>query len=330
MAVWAMAISRSMKWRQQGERLARLAQEAPSVYFPEIYPGEALYSMIARLRQHRGMTHSTLSWSVFGEEIRVFAVNLPFRIDAVARLIPERNELDSEAIATRHTGFPYYTSYMDLSLKSRVLHEMSGAEGNAVRTAGGRSKPVTNIDFLRFCRECNAEASSEHGEAYWRQVHQLPIVTMCPDHGIDLQKSTLPSGFIKSFGTVDENTCPPTAPTVIPRHAPVDRTFLLRLARDAHDLQRGIFPKVAPKNYRTAQFKTMLDKAGILTPRGYICYDRFHDDIDRALKGLLPVFPELRQGLVAGPWILRFREGKAGHHPDRTLLMAHALERLAA
>lgn len=325
-----MTISRSRKWREQGERLARLARDAPSVYFPEPYPGEALYSIIARLRQHTGMTHSTLSWSIFGEEIRVFAINLPFRIEAVARRIPDRMALDSKTIAVRHTGFPYYTAYMDNALKKRVLTEMIGTDGNAVRTAGARARPVTNTDFLRFCAECNMEAVRKYGEAYWRQVHQLPIVTICPDHGLDLQKSSLPSGFIKSFATTDEDTCPPRAPTVIPRNAPVDRTLLFQLALDARELQQGIYPKVAPKNYRAAQFKTMLGKAGILTPRGYIRYDRFHEDVDRVLNGLLPVFPELRQGSVAGPWILRFREGKAGHHPDRTLLMAHALERLAA
>lgn len=325
-----MAISRSKKWRQQGERLARLAREAPSVYFPETYPGEALYGIVARLRQHTGMTHSTLSWRVFGEEIRVFAINLPFRVNAIARLIPKRMALDSVTIATQHTGFPYYTAYMDDALKSRVLREMIGSEGNAVRTAGARARPVTNIDFLRFCGECNIEAVNEYGEAYWRQIHQLPIVTVCPDHGLDLQKSSIPSGFIKSFATVDEETCPPTAPTVIPWNAPVDRTLLFQLALDARDLQRGLYPKVAPKNYRTAQFKTMLGRAGILTPRGYIRYDRYHETIGRVLNGLVPTFSEIRQGTVAGPWILRYREGKAGHHPDRTLLIAHALERLAA
>lgn len=325
-----MTISRSRKWREQGERLARLARDAPSVYFPEPYPGEALYSIIARLRQHTGMTHTTLSWSVFGEEIRVFAINLPFRIEAVARRIPDRMALESETIAVRHTGFPYYTAYMDEVLKRRVLDEMIGTDGNAVRTAGARARPVTNTDFLRFCSECNREAESRYGEAYWRQVHQLPIVTMCPDHGLDLQMSSLANGFIKSFATVDEEMCPPTAPTVLPPLAPVDRTLLFQLALDARDLQQGIYPKVAPRNYRTAQFKTMMRKAGMLTPRGYIRYDRFHADVDRALSGLLPVFPELRHGPVIGPWIRRFREGKAGHHPDRTLLLAHALQRLTA
>jgi len=94
--------------------MARLAQDAPSVYFPEPYPGEALYSIIARLRQHVGMTHVTLSWTVFGEEMQVFAINLPFRIEAVMRLIPPRKGLDSEAIVTRHTGFPYCVSILSV------------------------------------------------------------------------------------------------------------------------------------------------------------------------------------------------------------------------
>lgn len=324
-----MTISRSRHWRQQGKQLAKLARNAPSVYFPEPYPGEALYSIIARLRQHTAATHSSFSWRVFGEEMRVFAVNLPFRIEAVARLIPARMGLDSETIAMRHTGFRYYTAYMDETLRTQVLKEMVGTEGNAVRTAGARARPVTNIDFLRFCRECNVEAFDEYGEAYWRQLHQLPIVTMCPDHGIDLQRSVLPSGRIKSFGVIDNETCPPAAPTVIPEHAPVDRHLLFQLAKDAKDLQHGTYPAVAPKEYRARDFRILMKQLGFVTDRGHILYDRFHQQIDRALTGLLPVFPELREGMVAGPWIRRFREGKAGHHPDRTLLIAHAFARLA-
>lgn len=324
-----MTVSRSRKWREQGERLAKLARDAPSVYFPEPYPGESLYSLIARLRQHTGMKHSTLSWSVFGEEIRVFAINLPFRIEAVARRIPDRMALDSETIAVRHTGFPYYTAYMDNALKKRVLTEMIGTDGNAVRTAGARARPVTNTDCLRFCAECNMDAIRKYGEAYWQQVHQLPIVTICPDHGIDLQQSVLPSGRIKSFSVIDNETCPPAAPTVLPDHAPVDRQLLFQLAKDASDLQQGTYPRVAPKDYRARHFKILMKQFGFVTDRGHIVYDRFHEEIDRALTGLLPVFPELREDIVAGPWIRRFREGKAGHHPDRTLLMAHAFERLA-
>lgn len=324
-----MTISRSKRWRQRGKRQAELAKGAPSVYFPEPYPGEALYGIIARLRQHTAATHFGFSWRVFGEEMRVFAINLPFRIEAIARLIPDRMGLNSEIIATRHTGFPYYTAYMDEKLKRRVLREMIGTEGNAVRTAGARARPVTNTDFLRFCGECNSEATNQYGEAYWRQLHQLPIVTICPDHGVDLQQSTLSSGRIRSFGVIDDNTCPPEAPTVIPSHAPVDRLLLLQIAKDARDLQQGTYPAVAPKDYRARQFQFLMKRAGFITPRGHIVYDRFHEEIDRVLTGLLPVFPELREGMVAGPWIRRFREGKAGHHPDRTLLMAHAFERLA-
>lgn len=49
----------------------------------------------------------------------------------------------------------------------------------------------TQPQYLRYCPCCVEEDRLNHGEAYWRRLHQLAVVHVCPEHGVFLNRSSV-------------------------------------------------------------------------------------------------------------------------------------------
>ena len=304
------------------------ATNQPLVYSPEPLPGEALYSLIARYRQHRALTHTALCNEMFGEQVRVFPINMPFRIGMIARRIPARFGLTPDRLILEHTGYRYYTAYSSDELRRRVAEEMAGEHGKAVATIGARAMPVGGAARLRFCPDCNVQAVKEHGEAYWLQAHQLPIVVVCPIHHTKLRISKLPaSGIVKTFQVPDDRTCPDDAPAAVLRNE-VDQGLLETLARDADTLLKGKCPDGIPRGWREDRLLQEARERGYRWANGNVNFQDLGTALADALAGITPVFPGIMEGKQLGPWFVRLREHIRADHTDSVLLVARGMRRV--
>ncbi len=166
--------------------------------YPAPYRDEILYSRNARygdiMRYPRAVD---LSIDLFGESTTA-VVDLPTHLGHLAEalacnrdpasLLDEAN-LTVDRLIDRHTLLPYYALTLPADRRARIRREMAGDAASVRLSAGVVSPDSPVVRRLRYCPRCAADQREEHGECYWRRVHQAPGVIICPDHGEWLRES---------------------------------------------------------------------------------------------------------------------------------------------
>ncbi|MCR6628892.1 MAG: TnsD family transposase [Magnetospirillum sp.] len=181
-------------------------------YFPPAYSDELLYSLLARFHRHVGETSPkrTLD-ALFGNRSVRAGVLLQGHLQALSERLPPHRELTPERLLADSTLTPYLTAFQpaDVRLAVRNALFLGHAEWITVRLGLAASR-VQRATALRYCPACRSEMLVRYGELYWRRDHQLPGVTVCPEHGVRLQDSTVCPGAIgqHSFIAADEDNCP--------------------------------------------------------------------------------------------------------------------------
>jgi len=181
-------------------------------YFPPAYPDELLFSLLARFHRHVGETSPkrTLE-ALFGNRSVRAGVALQGHLQALSERLPPQRELTPERLLADFTLYPYLTAFQpaDVRLAVRDALFRGHAEWVTVRLGLAASR-VQGATALRYCPACRSEMLAQYGELYWRRDHQLTGVTVCPEHGVRLQDSTVCPGTIgqHSFVAADEDNCP--------------------------------------------------------------------------------------------------------------------------
>jgi len=167
-------------------------------YFPCIYPDEIFYSAIARYRIH---THSNSYRETIYELFQTYGVtaviDLSNRIRNIFERIPVlKRSYEEEAILIEHTMFPFYSAFIGDTLRSELVVNMLGDQGNSVlrMKMGLVSGPVFDARLLKYCPVCMTKDLETYGEAYWHRIHQVPGVLVCPYHSAYLQDKCIGCG----------------------------------------------------------------------------------------------------------------------------------------
>ncbi|MES2095894.1 MAG: TnsD family Tn7-like transposition protein [Pseudomonadota bacterium] len=172
-------------------------------YFPEILPDELLYSALARLRRHRGLgAASVLMEELFGRSHAVASFDLPGGIGALAERLDAGTGLDADWIIRRTTLFPFLTAFVSGEIRQTTRRAMVESTVGAHMRLGLAASRIPPIGALRYCPACLGPMVDGHGERYWRRSHQLPGVTVCPDHGVALLRSPVVFGRTRRHGFV--------------------------------------------------------------------------------------------------------------------------------
>ena len=185
-------------------------------YFPPAYPDELLYSLLARFHRHVGETSPkrTLD-ALFGNRSVRAGVLLQGHLQALSERLPQQRELTPERLLADFTLYPYLTAFQSKEVRFAVRDALflGHAEWVTVRLGLAASR-VQGATALRYCPACRSEMLARYGELYWRRDHQLPGVTVCPEHGVRLSDSTVCPGIVgqHSFIAADEDNCPEVSP----------------------------------------------------------------------------------------------------------------------
>ncbi len=162
-------------------------------YFPNIYPDEILYSLLARYHRHvcsSGPTETLLD--LYGRRSICAVVDLPSSLNILAEQLFLFG-LTAKILIRHHTLFPYYTAFIDSTSRERIRQSMLGDYGGDIHTRVGIvTTTVPTLQYLRYCRKCNEEDFENFGEIYWHRLFQVPGVLVCPRHKVLLQDSTAP------------------------------------------------------------------------------------------------------------------------------------------
>ncbi|MBU2855894.1 TnsD family transposase [Acidithiobacillus ferruginosus] len=204
-------------------------------YFPEIYPDELLYSVLARYHRHvcSGSPKHTL-YDLFGETGVRATVGLQSHVAALSQRIPTDRGLGPERLTRDFTLYRYYTAFEPKSVGQFALASLVDGPADAVHVRLGiAASAISAPAYLRYCPICLGEMLSRYGEGYWRRSHQLPGVLVCPDHGAALADSAVSQGASNQheFIAADQKNCSPVAALPSWASSPRQVTLLQEIAK---------------------------------------------------------------------------------------------------
>ena len=300
------------------------------VYFPEPYRDELLYSLLARYHRHVGSSSpkQTLD-DLFGSRGVIARLDLQGSLGLLSTHLPPGWGMGPERLAVDYTLFPYYLAFQPAGVRKRVLRALIGGSLAGLHLLLGLASAASRVRQLRFCPECVLEMERTHGEPYWRRTHQLPGALLCPDHGVILRSSGIPSalGNRHAFIAATSANCD-CGRNVTPTSLENDET-LLSVARACRQALE-IMPQARNREKWAAWYRIGLIRAGLSSSSGRVKQNeleaRFRDHFGVALQPLLADV-----GLADMSWLVALTQRPSrALHPLLNILLQEFLKGLAS
>jgi hypothetical protein len=241
--------------------------------FPAPYPDELLYSVIARYGHRTGYnSRKRLIQVVFGRSTLVPSIEFPSFLQGFINQLPSGHPCKSESsVIERCTLLPWYSPFLPPERVEAVKTALlaNGARG-IYMSLGIMASRVTPPSRIRYCPECFREDIAFHGELFWRRLHQMRGIEVCPKHNVFLENSNLPRGFVvlrQSF----EVPAPDLA-EVVSRPLSLgsqEQQGLLRLAQRGLELLTTSWPSLGLHELQTRYVEALRNK-GFVTPAGNV------------------------------------------------------------
>ena len=172
-------------------------------YMPQPYPDELIGSVFCRAGRHRGLSIKAMSVALFGTPRSRWTLLLSDRL----REFSGSMGTPARELLFRHTVFPYVTAFMGAAETERLAVLLLGNNGYSLSTLD--QSATIHPGIARYCAECLSADLDRFGESYWHRSHNLPLVTICPEHRMPLRG--LPWAGRRSVGY--SVTGPPTEST---------------------------------------------------------------------------------------------------------------------
>ncbi|MGE4267054.1 MAG: TnsD family Tn7-like transposition protein [Deferribacterales bacterium] len=154
-------------------------------YFPKPYENELLYSVIARYHRHTGISSAKATpEELFGDRKVVAVYDLPSHLSALANTLNRSGfPCCADDLINKNTLFPLYANFIKNNrLQTARANMLSGKGGALHNLLGLMASSVPNLQFFKYCPECNIESIKRYGELYLNRLHQMPFVYFCPIH----------------------------------------------------------------------------------------------------------------------------------------------------
>lgn len=160
-------------------------------YFPEIYPDELIYSVLARFYVRTGY----LTYIFCAEDLFVNKRVRP-DIEFVNDLKSEITHLlckdiPIEQLIEKHSMFPYYARFLPKERRIRAFEALCNMSGDYNNLLAIPKQKNGEQRYLRYCPLCAEYDRSVYGETYWHRSHQMRGIHFCPEHGCRLINSSV-------------------------------------------------------------------------------------------------------------------------------------------
>lgn len=295
-------------------------------YFPTIYPGELLYSVLARYHRHVGGTSpSRTNETLFGARHVIASLDLPGFLDTLAARIPPMRGLTVETLIDRTTLYPYYTAFEPAAVRARVRRAMRAGNAEGLHLALGiaafRAGRVTR---LRFCHECQLEMLARYGELSWRRDQQLPGVLVCPEHGTPLLESrvSVTRGSRHAYIAARPGNCPRQSRPLI---GGFDDLALDRLRAVARRSAALLKESVEARTFAgwSACYRDRMVRAGLARSPAKMDQRTLERAFRAYYGGALAALPEiLDEGRFTGDWLAKMvQKHRHAVHPLHHVLL---------
>lgn len=252
-------------------------------FFPEFYEGELLYSVFARYHVRSGhMSQTETMRTLFGPN-GIYKNATPELPNQLSFLHGQVNHFKGGTIEKwihEHTFFPYYTAFTNEQIRKKVYDLMVEGAPNGVsliRLTGSGAANIRSSKYFRYCPRCLQEDISVHGESYWRVMHQLPSVLVCPIHEVPLHNSRVPYRSIERQNYFPATVKDCKGSSVIPNLNETTYQHIIDLAKQsAYLLKKSLY-----YNYHHIQerYYILLQQKGYVTVGGIYRQKILHEDL---------------------------------------------------
>jgi hypothetical protein len=108
-------------------------------FFPDPYPEELLYSVIARYQERvMVINRKTALLDLFGTANALAVINLPSHLGALVSNLPSGNPYSPELLIKRHTLLPYFAPFLERNQLASVMEDMANPLVRVSALAVGR------------------------------------------------------------------------------------------------------------------------------------------------------------------------------------------------
>lgn len=162
-------------------------------YFPEPYPDELLYSLIARFAERMHFpTSSGLMRMLFGRPHAVAITDLPHGLATLVKTLPAGHPATVDTLLDNHSQLPFFGPFLQGKTYKEVREAMSGSEDCSVRVRCGISTCLVRPpSHFRTCPACDVENNDTFGETFWNRKFQMKGVEVCVKHLAFLESTGL-------------------------------------------------------------------------------------------------------------------------------------------
>ena len=154
--------------------------------FPDFYPDELVYSVLARYYTQSGYMRYTFAAEDLFQAKTVRPdpdfVNLytSYTLEMLTR------KMSMEDVILKHTMFPYYGRFLNKERRKQAFQALVSMQGNYHNLLPMQKSKDGRKRHLRYCPICVKEDREQFGETYWHRIHQMIGIEVCPKHGCHL------------------------------------------------------------------------------------------------------------------------------------------------
>lgn len=178
-------------------------------YFPKAYNDEIFYSIIARYIDEFGDSGSKI-WlkSIFLSSTISATLDLPsglFNFCKQSKIF----DIKLRSLLLQHTLFPYYSRFLPVERRRKILKSMLGESGDIHTRIGANAGIFPPILLPRYCPVCLREDIINFKKTYFRRTHQIPSIKICTIHNVFLEDVKNNISFLNKhyFIVANEENC---------------------------------------------------------------------------------------------------------------------------
>jgi hypothetical protein len=247
-------------------------------FIPRPEQDELLYSMVARGVEMAGRSAAPqMLAACTGSASGMVGVDLPCGIDRLLAALPDGGVVDGGGgrYVDCHTMYPYMLRFGEPLTRARVHAAMLHKAARRPAKLGLMAWAFPSPPCLRACTACIRADTAQVGMPWWRRVHQLPGVYVCPIHGMPLSRTTVPRlGMRGARGLIALDSTLVCKPDVHPRSTARRAMFVSYAAASARLLDPDCSLQADPAtlggrlrellvDFRWRRAPSLLDVAGL-------------------------------------------------------------------
>lgn len=216
-----------------------------SIQAPPLYPDELVTSGLIRTCRRYGLSVKCLRRQVL--DTPFFQARL-LGVSAIPQLAHFFG-LPTDSVVWQHTSIPYCIAYLEPAAFERALRYVQSSVGAGLGALAQNSTGGQGV--WRFCAACVSDDLRQFGESYWRRMHNLPGVVICPAHRTYLRGTNTPIRISARL------------PLDLPSDHGTKSARVLGVGNPSQALV-----EVARRSYEALQ-STPLDRPGLISPAEY-------------------------------------------------------------